>query len=77
MTDRITINPEVQHGKPVIQGTRIPVARVLGGLAGGMTQQQVIDEYGISEDDLRAVMEYAAQLAEQEQYYPLPQRRSA
>ena len=37
MHDRIVIDPAMQHGTPVIRGTRVPVARLLGGLAGGMT----------------------------------------
>ncbi len=34
MNDRSVIDPEIQHGKPVIRGTRVPVARIVGGLAG-------------------------------------------
>ena len=42
MHDRIVIDPEIQHGKPVIRGTRVPVARIVGGLAGGMTKEEII-----------------------------------
>ncbi|MCL0074055.1 DUF433 domain-containing protein [Dehalococcoidia bacterium] len=35
MNERIVIDPEIQHGKPVIRGTRVPVTRIIGGLAGG------------------------------------------
>ena len=62
MNERIIIDPEIQHGKPVIRGTRVPVVRILGGLAGGMTPAEVCQEYDISEDDLRAVLAYAAAL---------------
>lgn len=34
MNDRIVVDPAIQHGKPVIRGTRVPVARIVGGLAG-------------------------------------------
>ena len=37
MHDRIAIDSMIQHGKPVIRGTRIPVVRIVGGLAGGMS----------------------------------------
>ena len=37
MSEQIIIDPEIQHGKPVIRGTRVPVTRILGGLAGKMT----------------------------------------
>ncbi len=74
MHDRIVIDPAIQHGKPVIRGTRVPVARILGGLAGGMTPADVCQEYDITEDDLRAVLAYAATLIEADQFHPLPRR---
>jgi uncharacterized protein (DUF433 family) len=63
MSDRISIDPAVQHGKPVIRGTRVPVARILGSLAGGMTQEQVVDEYGVTSDDIAAALECATDLS--------------
>jgi uncharacterized protein (DUF433 family) len=59
MSDRISIDPAVQHGKPVIRGTRVPVARILGSLAGGMTNEEIIDEYGVTTDDIAAASEFA------------------
>jgi uncharacterized protein (DUF433 family) len=59
MNDRIVIDPEIQHGKPVIRGTRVPVARLLGGLAGGMTTEEVMREYDVSEADVLAALSYA------------------
>lgn len=72
MSDRIVIDPQIQHGKPVIRGTRVPVARIVGGLAGGMTKEEVMREYEISEEDVLAALNYAAQLIETETFYPLP-----
>ncbi|MBI4605238.1 MAG: DUF433 domain-containing protein [Planctomycetes bacterium] len=72
MSDRIVIDPRIQHGKPVIRGTRVPVSRVVGGLAGGMSPEQVLREYEISDEDPRAALEYAAELIEEEQFHPLP-----
>ena len=74
MHDRIMIDPAIQHGKPVLRGTRVPVVRILGGLAGGMTPIEVCQEYDISEDDLRDVFAYAAILIEADQFHPLPHR---
>jgi uncharacterized protein (DUF433 family) len=74
MHERIVIDPAIQHGKPVIRGTRVPVARILGGLAGGMTPADVCQEYDSTEDDLRAVPAYAATLIEADQFHPLPRR---
>lgn len=72
MNDRIIIDPGIQHGKPVIKGTRVPVARIIGGLAGGMTTEEVIQEYQVSEEDIRAALAYAGQLIENEEFHPLP-----
>jgi uncharacterized protein (DUF433 family) len=74
MSNRISIDPAVQHGKPVIRGTRVPVARILGSLAGGMTQEQVVDDYGVTSDDIAAALEFATELVDEEQFHPLPTR---
>ena len=57
---RITVDPTVCFGKPVVQGTRVPVALVIGKLAGGVSHQELISEYEITEEDIRAVLDYAA-----------------
>ena len=72
MNERIVIDPNIQHGKPVIRGTRVPVARIVAGLAGGMESSEVEAEYGITSDDVRAALEFAGWLVEQEQFHPLP-----
>jgi uncharacterized protein (DUF433 family) len=72
MSSRIVIDPGIQHGKPVIRDTRVPVARIVGGLAGGMTIEDVIEEYGVSEEDIRAALDYAARLIEEETHHALP-----
>jgi uncharacterized protein (DUF433 family) len=72
MNNRIVIDPEIQHGKPIIKGTRIPVSRIIGGFAGGMTKEEIMQEYEISEDDIRAALLYANELIEEEEFHPLP-----
>ena len=72
MNDRIAIDPEIQHGKPVIRGTRVPITRILGGLAGGMTNEEITREYDVTEQDIRAALSYAAELIDMEEFYPLP-----
>jgi uncharacterized protein (DUF433 family) len=72
MNDRVVIDPEIQHGKPVIRGTRVPVARIVGGLAGGMTKEEIMREYVVSEEDVLAALSYVTQLIETEVFYPLP-----
>jgi uncharacterized protein (DUF433 family) len=73
MNDRIVIDPKIQHGKPVIRGTRTPVARIVGGLAGGMNFEQIEAEYGVSIEDIRAALEFANELIEKEQFHALPE----
>ena len=59
MSDRIIIDPDIQHGKPVIRGTRVPISRIIGGLAGdngaqpdlfNMTTEMVIKEFSAFTD---------------------------
>lgn len=72
MNERIVIDPEIQHGKPVIRGTRVPITRIVGGLAGGMTKEEIIREYEVTEEDIEAALSYAAELIEGEEFHPLP-----
>ncbi len=71
MNDRIIIDSHIQHGKPVIKGTRVPVARIIAELAGGMTNDEIIREYEVSEEDIRAALACAIELIEQEEFHPL------
>lgn len=58
---RIIANPGILGGKPVIEGTRISVEHVLGLLANGMTNEEIIADYPIlTEESIRAVLGYAA-----------------
>ena len=61
MHERIVIDPQIQHGKPVIRGTGVPVARVIGSLAGGMTPEEICQDYDTEEADLRAALQYTHQ----------------
>jgi len=64
---RIVIDPKIRHGKPVIKGTRVSVDVILGSLAGGMSVDEVTEEYGITKDDVLAAIEYAAKLISTEE----------
>lgn len=57
---RISVDGQVQSGRPVITGTRVTVDLVLGKLAGGMSDEEVMAEYEISREDIQAVRDYAA-----------------
>jgi uncharacterized protein (DUF433 family) len=59
--DRITIDPAVRSGKPVIKGTRITVYDVLEYLAGGMTEEDILQDFpALSKEDIKAVLSFAA-----------------
>jgi uncharacterized protein (DUF433 family) len=61
MTERIEINPEVMHGKPVIRGTRVPVELLLRKLAEGATIADLLDAHPrLRPEDIRAALDYAA-----------------
>ncbi len=72
MNERVVIDPDIQHGKPVIRGTRVPITRIIGGLAGGMTKQEIMREYEVTEEDINAALNYATELIEAEKFHPLP-----
>lgn len=57
----ITIEPGKRGGQPCVRGMRIAVSDVLGWLAEGMSHAQIFDEFPeLSEDDIRAVLAFAA-----------------
>ena len=64
---RISIDPEIRHGKPVIKGTRVPVDVILGSLAGGMGMKEIAEEYGTQKEDVLAAIEYAAKIVAKEE----------
>ncbi len=72
MNDRIVIDPKICHGKPIISGTRMPVALIVGSLAGGMSFEEVEREYALSREDILAALRFAGELVEHEEFHPLP-----
>ena len=72
MDDRIVLTPKIHHGKPVIKGTRVPIVAIIGGLAGGMSMEEVCRDYEVTEEDVRAALSYAAGLIDSERVYPVP-----
>ena len=59
--DRITLEPGKRGGRPCIRGLRISVYDVLSMLSGGMSQQEVLDDFPeLSQEDILAVLSYAA-----------------
>ncbi|WP_071455805.1 DUF433 domain-containing protein [Gloeomargarita lithophora] len=66
-TNQIVIHSDIQHGQAVIQGTRLPVAVVIGSLAGGMTYEEVMQESGISHQQILDALAYFGELLTMEQ----------
>lgn len=65
LLERITQDPDVMVGKPVIKGTRLTVQHILNLLADGVTVEEIMEEYeGITIDDIRACFLYASESVE-------------
>ena len=61
IADRISIQPGKRGGRPVIRGLRITVGDVLGWLASGMSEEDILSDHpSLERDDIRAVLAYAA-----------------
>ncbi|MGB5299270.1 MAG: DUF433 domain-containing protein [Thiogranum sp.] len=70
--DRITRDPEICGGEPVIRGTRVPLRTVLASLAEGDSQDALLKDFpALTEADVRAVIAFAAASAEED--LPLPE----
>ncbi len=62
---RITINPEVCHGKPTLRNMRYPVSLILDLLSAGMTVEEIIADYpALEKEDIQACLSYASRLSE-------------
>ena len=62
LLDRIAVDPAIRFGKPCVRGTRISVGDVLGYLASGMAEVQILADFPqLTGDDVRACLAYAAE----------------
>ena len=67
LLDRVTVDPDVLVGKPVMKGTRIPVYLIVELVANGMTNKEIIKEYPrLKDEDIKAALLYASKLVESE-----------
>jgi len=70
--ERISLDPEVCHGKPCIRGTRVMLTVILDNLAEGMTPEEIVAEYPpLTLEDVWAAVAYAAAIAREEELIPL------
>jgi uncharacterized protein (DUF433 family) len=73
LLQRITINPDICHGKPVIRGLRYPVEHMLELLSSGMSIPDILADYeDLEHEDLLAVLEYAMRLSQIKRVELLP-----
>ncbi|MBA2693043.1 MAG: DUF433 domain-containing protein [Rubrobacter sp.] len=64
LLERITIDPQICHGKPVVRGLRYPVETLLELMSAGMTLEEILADYeDLEREDLLAVLAYAAKLS--------------
>lgn len=74
--DRITVNPEIFGGKPIIRGQRLGVEHVLGMLAAGDTFETILEAYDwLEREDLLACLIYAQRLVGHERVSPIVSSR--
>jgi len=70
LSERITINADICHGKPSIRGLRYPVVNMLELLASGMTIDELLEDYpDLEKEDFLACIEYAAKLTNVKSIY--------
>ena len=72
LLERITLNPKVMVGKPIIKGTRLTVEYILNLLAHGATTEEVLEEYkGLKPEDIQACFLFATRSLSDTDFMPL------
>lgn len=70
--ERIVIEPNILVGKPIIRGTRLAVEFIVDLLAQGWSNEDIIENYCITIEDIRACLSYASEALKAEKVYPIP-----
>ena len=72
LADRITIDPEICHGKPTIRGLRYPVETILELLSSGMTNEEILADYeDLEPEDILAALDFARRLSQVKRIEPV------
>jgi uncharacterized protein (DUF433 family) len=72
LADRITMDPEICHGKPTIRGLRYPVETILELLSSGMTNEEILADYeDLEPEDILAVLDFARRLSQVKRIEPV------
>jgi uncharacterized protein (DUF433 family) len=77
LLERITVDPRVMVGKPVVKGTRLTVEYILGLLAHGATFEEILQEYrGLTREDIQACILFATKSLKSTVFMPLAMETS-
>jgi uncharacterized protein (DUF433 family) len=77
MNNRITMNPKIMMGKPIIKGTRISVELILRKLSEGASEAEILDAYPrLNREDIQAAIRYAADALAHEDVVFVPAKKS-
>jgi uncharacterized protein (DUF433 family) len=69
--ERISIDPHICSGKPCIRGTRIMVTNILGLIAGGYTNERILQTYPeLTREDIAAALEYVSHVVDEDKVIP-------
>ena len=72
LLEKITINPKVMVGKPVLRGTRLTVEFIIGLLAQGVSIEEIVTEYkGLTKEDIQACLLFATRTLQDTAFMPL------
>ncbi len=72
LLERITVDPQICHGKPVVRGLRYPVEILLALMSAGMTTDEILADYeDLEREDLLAVLSYATRLSQVKRTEPI------
>lgn len=72
LLERITINPNICHGKPCLRGLRYPVEFILELLSSGMTIEEILEDYDdLERDDILAALQFATRLTQVKSIYSI------
>ena len=72
LAERITMDPEICHGKPCIRGLRYPVEMILELLSSGMTTDDILNDYeDLEREDILAALSFAARLSQIKRIEPV------
>lgn len=68
---KIIVDEKVRHGKPIVEGTRVTVDEVLDMLETGMSYEEIKKEYGLTKEQILAVIKYASSLVRGEEVHKI------